>query len=362
MDNIALTALEKIVAKGKARVSNGIAALQNEYQMRKDFMVQPQGVTIDVDEKGLHTSIPNSGGYLDLTPHSRTQLLSRSGVPQAYADKLIEYKQYDLLKTNMHTLMPVVSKDGMMFRVVGNTAKGIMSSSYRRIDASPMVETFVENCLRNGLIPHDGMVTDTRAFLSFLNPNIIEIFPGEYVVFGMEFRSSDYGRGAAEVDMSLLRLLCQNGMVGFDLLRKIHVGRRFDASEYDESGPLIDISARTIELDVTTVRSAITDVMKSADRYSKAITSWVQASEHDEVSMPELMASLKKKGIKKAIVDQVKTMYESPLPVELVPETPGMWRFANVISMLANSAEGDDKKDLQDVAFSYLVPKKALAA
>ncbi len=47
-------------------------------------------------------------------------------------------------------------------------------------------------------------------------------------------------------------------------------------------------------------------------------------------------------------------MYEQTLPVEAVPQEPGAWRFANVLSLLVH--HGDAAKDLQQAAFEVIVP------
>jgi hypothetical protein len=354
--NIVVRKLDEIIAAGKGRAAKGMESLQREYGMRRDWIVKPQNVGVEIGEDHVIRPVLESGvGAVDLTKFSRGQFLSRAGFPVAFADKILDHDLTGLLQHNLKTLLPAMSKEGILFRVVDGVAKGVLSSSYKRLDASPIFESYLTAALQQGMVPHDGMVTDTRAFMSFIVPEIVEIMPGEHVVIGAELRSSDYGRGAVELCISIMRLLCQNGMIGFDLMRKIHVGRRFNQAEFGDDS-IIDISARTLELDTETVRSAINDVMGGMPKYTQLLTDGLKARATEDINLPLALATLKKQGMRKSMLDNVKSLYESPLPVELVPEEPGKWRFANILSMLANKAEGDEQKDLQDQAFTVLMP------
>ena len=72
--------------------------------------------------------------------------------------------------------------------------------------------------------------------------------------------------------------------------------------------------------------------------------------------LTKALAALQKKGLKKDTLGKIATMYEQPLPIEAVPQEPGRWRFANVLSLLANGAKGDESKDLQDAAYQVMFP------
>lgn len=354
----ALSELERYVSEGKEKATQGINKLAEEFGLRRDYMVKPSAVAFA--ETPVLTPVVDGHEY-GLTPFSRGQLLGRAKIPQAFADSMEELKRPDLLRHNLRELLPAVSREGIMFRTVRNTAKGILSSSYRRMDASPLFEGYVAQSLRAGLVPYRGDVTDTRAYLSFLQPQVIEVMPNEYVVLGTELRSSDYGRGALEYDLSILRLLCQNGMVGMDIMRKVHIGRRFDGQEFGGGG-VIELSNRTMELDTRTVRSALSDTISGMGKQMKALEETLKSRATEEVNLASALDKLKKSGVKKETIERVKTMYEAQLPIEALPEQPGLWRLANVVSMIANSTTGDEHLDLQDTAMSLLIPSGRRAA
>jgi len=352
--NIALSKLEGYIVEGKAKAMGGLQRLAEEYSIRKDFMVKPGAVEF---ASGSSDVVPIVGGNpYNLTKHSRGQLLSRASIPVTFADNLTGMGRADLLRHNLTELLPQVSKEGLMFRTVGRTAKGVLSPSYRRMDASPLFEGYAAQSLSAGLVPYRGDVTDTRSYLSFIQPQVIELLPSEYIVMGSELRTSDYGNGALQFNLSVLRLLCQNGMVGMDMLRKVHLGRRFDGQEFSGTGGVIELSSRTMELDTRTVRSALGDAVRGMNASMKALEATLRDKATESVNLVAALDKLRKGGFKKETVDRVRTVYEAQLPVEALPEEPGLWRFANVVSMIANSTTGDEHLDLQDAAMSLMVP------
>jgi hypothetical protein len=100
---------------------------------------------------------------------------------------------------------------------------------------------------------------------------------------------------------------------------------------------------------------------RNAGRARKGMEA-LAAEEDRSLSLPEALANLTRKGVRKEVVEKVKTMYEQTLPVEAVPQEPGAWRFANVLSLLAHGAKGDAAKDLQEAAFEVVVPGGRVAA
>ncbi len=194
VQQIAYSKMSQIVEAGKASAARGIEALQKEWSIRQDYVVKPTAIVPEVvvgDRDAQDREVPShlvmriGGAPLALTSHSRGQLLDRAGVPSRFADNLLSWGQGDLLVSNMTRLLPIVSPEAILVREVGGIVKANLSASYKRMDASPIFESFTEAALRFGLVPYRGEVSDTRAYLSFLKPEVKEIAPGEHVVFGV---------------------------------------------------------------------------------------------------------------------------------------------------------------------------------
>lgn len=201
MAEIAASKLGSIVEAGRGAAARGIEALQREWNLRQDYVVKPSAIRPEVisPPKEIKTAsgrdlamppylvmrIADGGPAANLTTHAKGQLLERAGVPSRFADNLLSWGQGDLLVSNLERLLPVVSPEAVLVREVGGTVKAALSASYKRMDASPIFESFTEAALRFGLVPYRGEVSDTRAYLSFLKPEVKEIAPGEHVVFGV---------------------------------------------------------------------------------------------------------------------------------------------------------------------------------
>jgi hypothetical protein len=367
---IAFSKLGQIVESGKASAARGIEALSREWSIRQDYVVKPTAIVpviADVAKSGavepsyaLTMRLGEDPMPFYLTSHAKGQLLERAGIPGRFADNLMAWGQGDLLVSNMTRLLPIVSPEAILVREVGGTVKAALSASYKRMDASPIFESFTEAAMKFGLVPYKGEVSDTRAYLSFLKAEVREIAPGEHVVFGVELRSSDYGNGALEVNQIVVRLLCTNGMIGSDMLRKVHLGRRFDAGSFGEADT-IRLSQRTVELDTAALRSGVKDVVRSLPQHMTSLEELLRARASAEVSLPQAIAGLTKRGLGKETTEKVKALYEQTgLPVEAVPTNPGAWRLSNVLSMLANGTQDPDAAhDLNAAAWDIMLPEQS---
>lgn len=381
------------LADGKNRVEKALAAIQQEYFTRKDYVVRPSGVDFAVDEKGIHLEVKHAAqapkpeeaaeGIIDqvvaatmtqhttatltetvkryeLTRYATQQLLEQAGVPAKFAERLMELKDHEWLRANLNRLLPQVSPDGMMIRVIAEkTVKGVLSTSFGRYDASPIFEGFIGGCLRQGFRPYGGRNTESQVTLDFILPQlyVVGTFKGkdgkerpEVVMVGLRLRTSDYGRGAVVLALCLVRVWCANLAAGDSLLRKVHIGRRFEGEE----GGVVELSERTKELDVSTVKSAINDVVGQFAKSADVVAERVRAAVNKEVNLDVAIAELKKKGFAKATLDKVRALYETEQPVESLPEQPSAWRLSNCLSLLAKSADGDEAVELERAAFALV--------
>lgn len=347
----------EMVERGRARAMKGVEAINAEYLSRHDYRVKPTGFDVKVTPAKEITVEVKSHGEFTLTPHAQGQLLDAAAVPPRFVETLSRHDLGDLLQLNLRSLLPKVSPDGLLVREVKGRVKGILSPSYRIMDVCPMFEAFITQSMRAGLVPHAGEVTDTRAFMEFLVPRVIEIMPGEHVVFGAQLRGSDYGNGALDLALSIWRLLCSNGAIGTSMFRKVHLGRRFE--DFGESN-VVKLSQATIELDTKTIASALQDAMKALPGQIDAQVEAVRGAADKEVNLTQVLDKLGKGGLKKATLEKVRATYENmALPVEALPQSAGAWRLSNVLSLLANDAQGDEAQDLRMTAFGLLNPKAA---
>lgn len=349
--------LQGIIEIGKGKVNSVLEEIQTEFELRKDFIAKPEAINYRVNEETkdfqAYVFDGNISGnhYLDFTNFSKTQILNRLGIPVNYANRLLDLKEFDLLQTSLEHLTNKQCQDGLLFRQINNTVKGVLSPSYRRMDASPIFESFINSALSAGYVPYNGEITDYRYHVSFILPEVFQPSENEFCVMGLAITTSDYGANALQVELLCLRISCLNLCMGNDVMRSIHLGRRFNTEE-----SFVQLSNKTHLLDSKTVASAVSDSVKtSIDLQTKVKERILLAVENNgEINIAYEIKKLRTKGVKKEIAEDIKRTFESKLPVELLPENKNRWRLSNAISLIANSQTPDIKLDLQKHAMNVI--------
>lgn len=339
--------LNSIIEAGRNKVSTILQEMQTEMENRKDLIVKPAAMQFITQEKDFKVSINDE--ILNFTNYSRGQILGRAGIPVAYADKLLQLGENELLLNNLNTMIERQCEDGLLVRKINEDIRGVLSPSYRRMDASPVFEGFIDGAIKTGYVPYNGNITDYRYNITFIYPEIFNPTPNEFIVLGISITTGDYGTSALLLELTTLRITCLNLAIGTDIFRKIHIGKRFESAE-----DLIELSQKTHELDSQAVASAISDAVKGSLALQENVKERIKRSAQDGLSIKDEIAKMKKKGFRKELAESVKTTFESELPVELLPQEKTVWRFSNAISLLANQKSGDDRLDLQNYAMSVL--------
>lgn len=350
--------LNSIIDAGHIKVSSVLHDIQKEFDLRRDIIVKPEKMQFTTNgEIGLKIQDTILDGIginesLTFTNFARNQILNRAGIPVKYAEKLIELGESDLLLENLDKMSARLCGDGLLIRRINNMIKGVLSSAYRRMDASPIFEGFIESALSAGYVPYTGAVTDYRYNVSFILPEIFNPSPNEFIVFGVSLVTSDYGSSALCMELTILRITCLNLSMGTDVMRSIHIGKRFDTTEN-----LIELSNQTHDLDNRAVASAVGDAVKSSINMQSGVKALIENSMiDDKFSLLEEIKKMRLKGFKKEFAESVKNTFEAEVPVELLPVGRNKWRLSNAISMLANGASvsSDVKLDAQKYAHSVL--------
>ena len=340
--------LQEAIEKGKSSVKAGLESIEKEFQVRKDLFVKPSAIDYEVSGGAIRPVIQEQP--YSLTEHSQGQMFARVGVPAQFAEKLMDYEEDDLLRLNLLRMTERSMDDGAMLRTVGEQIKGWLSPAFKRMDAAPVIGGFIERSLKNGMVPYRGMNTDYRYQIAMIWPKVFQPVPNEFVAFGTNLTTGDYGNQALEIDFMALRITCLNLAVGMDLFRKVHLGSRFATDK-----EAIEFSKKTLLLDAKAISSAVGDVVDHAQGEVARVEKAIDSAHNTVVDKPEKWyETLKRKGMRKAVVDQVKSVYESRLPFETLPQENSIWRLSNAISLVAGGMEGDQKINVEKMAFDVL--------
>jgi hypothetical protein len=346
----------EIIDPGVKYVTATVEDIVQEFNLRRDYIIRPEVLEYPLSEKTLGLRVKNNGDTRDLalTPHSLGQLYAKAEIPSTFASKLIEADEGELLTQLLSRLNSKFNTGGLLVREVGGTAKGILSPSYKRMDASPVFEGFIQTALENKYVPYKGSNTNYRYQIQFVYPEVFQPVAGEYVVYGLSLTTGDYGSQVLELELLALRIQCSNLHVGYDLFRRVHLGKRFNL---DNDTLVHALSDRTHQLDSDTVASAISDVVRASTKQIEYVDTAIKKGADSEITPAEAVNIIRKKGFSKEIAEKVKTIYEADVPLELLPAGNNAWRLSNALSLIAKdkSLSADQRIDAEKGAMSLLV-------
>lgn len=321
----------------------------------QDALIRDSAICMTENGGKLRLQINSDGAHqaLPLTDYAVGQACERYGMPIRFARELLSDKNAmvrSLASENLETLARSQEKPGKaLVRMQDGKVRAVLSSSYKRRDMRPLIHAFVTTCQAQQLVPVEGMVTDTRYAIKALLPRVI-IAGGDALTFGMQLKSSDFGAGATECRLFVMRLMCLNGAQLETALRQVHLGQKLDEGTF---------SQRTYELDSQTSVSAMQDVVRGAltEGNIKRFTDMIDASAGQSFDAAKAFDALHKKGrISKAEKLEIADTYNSP-DVEMLPPGNTAWRASNAISWFAHAGkhDGDRKLELEKLAGDILV-------
>lgn len=340
--------LQEFITREQARARTAVQRILTE--VPQDAVVRAPAVRVGVPTEG-HLQLGVGDRALgQLHSHALDQLATRLGMPTRYVHELQTTPWgRRLVAENLNTLAREGFTDEAKFlvRAVDGQVRGVLSPGYRTDDSRPALDALIGVAQEEGAVIAAATALDTKTSVKVMLAEPVELFPGEWAVFGLDYRNSDYGDGAREIMGWVLRLLCLNGAVTTSNFRRVHLGARIkDEAEY---------SARTRKLNAEFTASATRDMAKALlgrAAVEKQVER-VRAANAKELDPQMALRSLKasvNKAEEKAIVEK----YNSP-DIELLPPGNTAWRFSNAISWLANQTEDSGRKlELEQLAGSFI--------
>jgi hypothetical protein len=292
-------------------------------------------------------------GEFAVHPHALGQFAQRAGFPVKYLRELQGTPWgRDLVAKNLNALYAHAGGENgegkLLVRAVGRQVRGVLSNSYRPEDGRPAIDALLGVAKDCGAVVAGGDALDTRTSIKIMVAKPVELFPGEWAVFGLDYRTSDYGNGARELMAWCLRLLCLNGAVTTANYRKVHIGARV----VDE----VEYSKKTRQLNSAASASAARDIGRALlgpESIAQTVDR-VRAAHAAHLDPDAALAALKK-DVNVAEAKSIVEKFNSP-DVELLPPGQNKWRWSNAISWLATQTEDADRRlDLEQLAGAVLV-------
>ena len=344
--------LEERFAQGRQVVDAVLDKVERSIPV--DHLVPSPLVEFLPANKSVVLRFPKTERALSVHPHALGQLAERADIPSRYIATLQE-EDPALLALNFTHRYRQQAGTKYLARAVDGNLRGWLSASYKRFNAAPLVGAFLDAAVKLGAVPIDGQQLDTKVFVKVLLGRVFEPVPNEVLGIGALLRSSDFGDGAYSIALYVERLICLNGAIAENLLRKVHLGSRLDDLEY---------SNRTHELDTETLTSATRDVVRNLfePRSIEAKLVAIREANGREINIKSTVDALRSRAaLTKAEAERSLELY-STADVELLPPVHignggrpkrgigTAYRLGNVFGLLAQEADAGRALELQDLA------------
>lgn len=330
------------------------------------FSAAPNGVVMKsehTENDGVRRAESGGQQVWDLHSNAQSQLNTRLKVPAKFARELMGEGAWgrDLLAHTYNELAPHRGTGSRyLVRSVDGQARALMSEKYKRVDSSEVLSGFVTAVQAHGGVINDAQIWDTRWKVSVVVPQLFEPIPGEVVGFGATLQNSDFGNGALSYSFRIMRLICLNGMIGNNELRKVHIGRELDGAVFSE---------RTLRMQSKLWTSALGDVVNtslSPKRIGMEMNRIKEAAETEIDSPQKLIKALQAGGkITKEEEDELNGVYVDG-GIEELPQGNNVWRFSQALGRLAGikdeKGEGERSTELEKLAGDFMRDNVGVAA
>lgn len=307
--------------------------------------------------------VESDGAFaLQLHPHAFGQVVDNAGMPRKFVDEMVQQANgtrwgAELISHNLKEIFKHRPKQRNLIREEGGVAKGFLSDKFRRIDSRPLLDAFMGAAGTAGLIPIDGIGTDTKSRVRAVLPKVFEPIANEVMIFGLEWGNSDYGDGGHVVNLWTMRTWCTNLAITTSFLRQVHLGKRLEDN--------IQYSDETYQLDTKANARALVDVVQHSigPATINGMLTAIQSASQKEIVGRDGIDKLLKSALSKSELEKVSDIFDGPDVVNL-PAGKSQLRLSNALSFFAQ-AEGissDRKIELQHLAGKFLMPAAAKEA
>lgn len=212
--------------KNGRSISELAMEIERQQSAKKDYIV-PMGRMEMSDMGTLFLDNGNERPVLPFTKHAHGQISDFTKIPRKYYNKMLEDGAGDLLATNVNHWFDKKPNDKRMVRTLDGQCRAFLSSRYRILDNSDMMEAVLPVLSTQDIQIASCDVTDKRLYIKALFPKLEgEVSQGDVVQSGIVISNSEIGSGGLKVQPLIYRLVCTNGMILPDSsIKKYHVGR-----------------------------------------------------------------------------------------------------------------------------------------
>jgi len=303
--------------------------LERQKKNSKDAVVSTRELYTYAEPIEGELKLASTIGAYPLTEWAHTQLAEKTGIPVKYYQRMREGGHLDLLAENVNTWLSHDDSD-VLVRVLDGNVRAILSNRYRVMDNYDLLFAALDEFKRHGVDIHRCDLSDMHMYIKVVKPyEIQEIVKDDKVVPGLVLTNSEVGAGALKVEPFMLRLICENGLIGENVVRRVHLGRRRERTD--------DIwSDETWKKRDETLWSEVRDVIR-ATFDPEIFEEWVDKLRRGtEVEVESPTTAVDNIAVKYNISDEKK---KDLLDYFTTKEAPTQWGLANAVTRIAQEEE-----------------------
>jgi len=336
--------MDKIITEGRQNV--GEVAQQIQRLQLQDAVVKSPELTFQAHEGRICVSHPKTDAVMPFHRHALAQMAEKIKMPSA--NRTVQWlSDPEIIEDSARILNKKFGQHDdkrFLLRSVDDEVRGFLSSKYRRLNSGVLMEAFVRAVQGFDAVPMKGRVLDTKFYLKVVKPVIYEPIPDEVLMFGLEFKHSDFGDGKLVCRGFVHRLRCTNLMMTDTGFNEVHLGKELPED--------IEFSEKTYELDTQARASAMQDVVANVfeEKYIHEKMDHIRLLSQEKVDADAIFEGLvNKKKISKAEKEQVREIYRSA-DTELLPPGDSAWRLSNALAAFAQKTEPERELELEILA------------
>jgi Domain of unknown function (DUF932) len=202
------------------------AELERQQASKKDYVADTRRLKMEAGTIQGRNNVVLQGvnGGMTLKPIAHAQLANTLGIPKPYYDRMLADKP-DLLAANVNVWL-TTGQAKKLIRTLDGEVRAILSDSYRPLDNLDLAEAVLPKLLDLGATVESGEVTENRFYLKVVTDRVQgEVKKGDVIKAGLVVSNSEVGQGSLRVEALDYRLVCLNGMIREQAIRKAHLGR-----------------------------------------------------------------------------------------------------------------------------------------
>ena len=209
-------------------------------ETKKDLIVPVSKMEMDKEAQIKIDGIDS----LPLNSWAHGQLSSYTDIPKQYYDR-IKSENPSLLADNVNHSLSKTTQDKRLVRVLDGNVRALLSNRYRVLDSYDLAETVLPIMLNKSMNVLSSEITEKNLYIRAVMPQLeTEIKKGDVVQYGIQISSSDVGAGSLRVEPLIYRLICTNGLITSQALRKYHIGKV--SSDFDDIREILSDRAKEL--------------------------------------------------------------------------------------------------------------------